>query len=190
MATQTLPEKPHQQRKLSFSKRSFGKKQVIQRSIKPTWFEKWEWLHYDESADAAFCHVFTKAEEGNLNHTQRIWCYFKRGFPIGRMPSRDSIVMSWVNAHQGVYNSGCKYLWILINLPQIPCMCKHLTINRITLESTPTSLHCQTCSVSTILILSNKRLKIRRMYGCQGQAKYENKVVKIIQHHSHITTLT
>ena len=45
----------------SFLKRSFGKKNVVQRSCQAVWFQSWLWLHYDEGQDAVFCYVCMRA---------------------------------------------------------------------------------------------------------------------------------
>ena len=44
-----------------FPKRKFGKKGE-ERSFRATWCEKYDWLHYDVSADAAFCYLCMRAE--------------------------------------------------------------------------------------------------------------------------------
>jgi len=51
-------------------------------AFKPTWFDRWNWLHYDESAsDAAFCHVCAKAEEeGKLKSNLKDSAFIQRGF--------------------------------------------------------------------------------------------------------------
>ena len=45
----------------SFPKRSFGKKNIVQRSCQAVWFQSWSWLHYDEGQDAVFCYVCMRA---------------------------------------------------------------------------------------------------------------------------------
>ena len=45
----------------SFPKRSFGKKNIVQRSCRAVWFQSWSWLHYDEGQDAVFCYVCMRA---------------------------------------------------------------------------------------------------------------------------------
>lgn len=44
-----------------FPKREFGKTIIVKRSFQSQWFSKWQWLHYDESRDLAFCHTCIKA---------------------------------------------------------------------------------------------------------------------------------
>ena len=44
-----------------FPKRKFGKKGE-ERSFRATWCEKYDWLHYNVSADAAFCYLCMRAE--------------------------------------------------------------------------------------------------------------------------------
>lgn len=83
MATSTLsfPEKPHQPKAFTFPIRSFGKKQAVQRSFKPTWFDKWNWIHYNEALDATFCHVCARAEEeGKLKANSKDLSFIQKGF--------------------------------------------------------------------------------------------------------------
>ena len=61
---ETLPDigdSPHQPRGISFPKRSFGKKKIVMRSFRDSWFDSWSWLHYHEEMDVAFCHVCVRA---------------------------------------------------------------------------------------------------------------------------------
>ena len=55
----TIPSIPHQPQTFNFPKRSFGKSKIVERSFQPGWFQKWPFLHYDESNDSVFCHVCT-----------------------------------------------------------------------------------------------------------------------------------
>ena len=50
-------DKPHQPLSFSFPKRDYGKSIVVKRSFQSQWFSKWQWLHYDQSRDMAFCHT-------------------------------------------------------------------------------------------------------------------------------------
>ena len=76
-----FPEKPHQPKSFCFPKRSFGKKQVVQRAFKATWFDQWNWIHYDESADVVFCHVCAKADEqGKLKASSKDLAFLRKGF--------------------------------------------------------------------------------------------------------------
>ena len=52
-----VPDKPHQPVAFNFPKRSFGKKNSVQRSFQASWFSQWPFLHYDEANDAVFCHT-------------------------------------------------------------------------------------------------------------------------------------
>ena len=52
-----ISSKPHQPKSFHFPKRSFGKSKVVERNIQPGWFNKWPFIHYDESIDSVFCHV-------------------------------------------------------------------------------------------------------------------------------------
>ena len=74
MATQvSLPdvsEIPHQPLKYSFPRHEFGQKNVVSCSFQGSWFNKWKWLHYDESRDLVFCHVYvTGVKSGELRLT-------------------------------------------------------------------------------------------------------------------------
>ena len=53
-------EKPHQPLALKFPKRQYGKQH---RAFQSGWFQHWHCLHYDESKDAAFCHICVAAIE-------------------------------------------------------------------------------------------------------------------------------
>jgi len=47
----------HQPTGFKFPLRGFGVKNTVYRSFQPPWFQRWPFLHYDESRDVAFCHV-------------------------------------------------------------------------------------------------------------------------------------
>ncbi|CAG2218221.1 unnamed protein product [Mytilus edulis] len=49
-------QKPNQPKNFNFPKRPFGKKSIEYRSFKPVWFEKFQWIHYNENEDKAYCH--------------------------------------------------------------------------------------------------------------------------------------
>ncbi len=57
----SLPVEAHQPRTFEFTKRSFGKKVVVNRSFQPSSFEKWPWLHYIENEDAVVCFTCAQA---------------------------------------------------------------------------------------------------------------------------------
>ena len=48
-------------KKFNFPNKKFEKTKVIMRSFQPSWFEKWPWLHYNESEDSVLCHTYAKA---------------------------------------------------------------------------------------------------------------------------------
>ena len=48
-------ETPNQPKDFKFPKRAFGVSKPVFRSFQPSWFTKWDWLHYDESKDVAYC---------------------------------------------------------------------------------------------------------------------------------------
>ena len=53
-----VPDSPHQPgNQFKFPKRSFGKKNVVQRSFQHSWFSKWQFLHYSEVNDTVVCHI-------------------------------------------------------------------------------------------------------------------------------------
>ena len=58
----SLPEvgdTPNQPLSFSFSfpKREYGRSIIVKCSFQSQWFSKWQWLHYDQSRDMAFCHT-------------------------------------------------------------------------------------------------------------------------------------
>ena len=61
LSTPSLGETPNQPRLLKFPQREFGQKTPVKRSFQPQWFNRWPWIHYDESSDAAFCFLCVKA---------------------------------------------------------------------------------------------------------------------------------
>ena len=66
MASFAFIVKPNQAKLLSFPKHSFGKKNVMQRAFKPSWFYKWKWIHYDETINAAFCLLLQALSSANF----------------------------------------------------------------------------------------------------------------------------
>ena len=59
--------KPHQPCQISFPPRTFGKQSPVQRSFQPSWYGKWQWLHYDVAWDAVLCFICCKAvKEGRV----------------------------------------------------------------------------------------------------------------------------
>ena len=63
-------ERPCQPRRASFPKVSFGKTAVKTRAFQPAWFDKWPWLHWDNSSERVFCHVCVRAvQAGKLSTT-------------------------------------------------------------------------------------------------------------------------
>ena len=63
-----LPKQAHQPQRYPFPKRSFGIKRVVERSFRPLWFAKWDWLHYVEDKDVVLC--FTCARANNEKKLQ------------------------------------------------------------------------------------------------------------------------
>ena len=80
---------PHQPKKFSFSKRSFGKEEVVQRSFQPKWFDKYNWLHYDESSDSLMCHVCSRADrEGKLKSALKDAVFISSGYRFQEQEGR------------------------------------------------------------------------------------------------------
>ena len=53
-SSESFPAEPLQPRSFHFPKREFGEMTVVKRSFNPGWFDRYKWLHYDETEDAAF----------------------------------------------------------------------------------------------------------------------------------------
>ena len=54
---------------------------MVQRAFISSWFDKWKWIHYDETADAAFCHVCMKADKaGKLKANSKDLAFLQKGF--------------------------------------------------------------------------------------------------------------
>ena len=63
-------ETPTQPKDFKFPKRAFGVSKPVFRSFQPSWFTKWDWLHYDESKDVAYCFTCVRAlKTGKLKTT-------------------------------------------------------------------------------------------------------------------------
>ena len=92
-------DKPNQPAALiSFPKRTFGKKQIVKRAFQWSWFKTWNWLHYDEVNDTAFCYYCGKAEqEGKLKATNKDVAFITKGLQTGRMLQTAFVVMSRAN---------------------------------------------------------------------------------------------
>ena len=52
---------PNQPRNISFPKLSFGKAKPVLRAFNGSWFDKWGWLHWDESSERVFCFTSVNA---------------------------------------------------------------------------------------------------------------------------------
>ncbi|XP_062523370.1 zinc finger MYM-type protein 1-like [Corticium candelabrum] len=74
-------DKFHPPKTFRFPRRKFGSKGET-RSFKAEWCEKFDWLHYDASADAAFCHVCMSAEleKKFLASTKKDHAFISKGF--------------------------------------------------------------------------------------------------------------
>ena len=56
-----IPEHLNQPMHFKFPQWQFEKKKIVKRSFQSQCFNKWQWLHYDETQDLAFCHVCATA---------------------------------------------------------------------------------------------------------------------------------
>ena len=76
-----LPPKFHPPKSYSFPTRKFGSREE-KRSFQVDWCKKHDWLHYDRSKDAAFCHVCLTAEYDKLflASTKRDPAFISRGY--------------------------------------------------------------------------------------------------------------
>ena len=76
-----IPSKFHPPKSFLFPKRSFGLKNE-KRSFRPEWCEKYSWLHYDASIDAAFCYICMKVEQESKYKvsTKREPAFISKGF--------------------------------------------------------------------------------------------------------------
>ena len=63
-----LGDKPNQPSAIfHFPKRRFGVTKPVYRSFQPGWFQKWPWLHYDQSEDKSFCFYCVQAlKQGSI----------------------------------------------------------------------------------------------------------------------------
>ena len=57
----SLPEVPNQPKDLQFPQRSFGKTKIVKRSFQPSWYDKWQWIHYNENEDSVLCFTCVQA---------------------------------------------------------------------------------------------------------------------------------
>ena len=57
LTTPSIGDHPHQPSDFNFPRREFGQQSKVKPSFKVAWFKQWNWLHYDEEKDAAFCSV-------------------------------------------------------------------------------------------------------------------------------------
>ena len=65
-----MPDKPYQPYTFPFPSCSFGKTTPVKRSFQPSWFHRFQWIHYDAGQDAAFCFFCCKAvKQGKVRLT-------------------------------------------------------------------------------------------------------------------------
>ena len=76
----TFPGKPHQPRLTSFPVVAFGSGSK-RRSFQANWFDKWPWLHWNDSLESIFCHVCIQASRAGLIRTKiSDQAFISRGF--------------------------------------------------------------------------------------------------------------
>ena len=61
LSTPSLEEVPNQSRSLKFPQHEFSQKTTVKQSFQPQWFDRWLWIHYDKSSNAAFCFLCVTA---------------------------------------------------------------------------------------------------------------------------------
>ena len=86
-------EKPQHPLSFKFPKHEFGKN-IVNRSFQAQWFNRWTWLHYEETTDWVFCFTCIKAYLENKLHA--------RGGPT----SRSAIRNWWYRPKISVSNIG------------------------------------------------------------------------------------
>ena len=77
-----IPVKFHPSKSFAFPARKFGSNGAEKRSFRAEWCAKYDWLHYDRVADAAFCHLCITAEHEKkfLVSTKRDPAFISRGY--------------------------------------------------------------------------------------------------------------
>lgn len=74
-------EQPNQPKNFKFPKRQFGKRSIEYRSFQPAWFQKFKWIHYDESEDKAYCHLCQIApRKGLVTSAKMSQAFISSGF--------------------------------------------------------------------------------------------------------------
>ena len=80
---------------------------VVKRSFQPQWFDRWLWIHYDESIDAAFCFSYVKAycqkQLNNCSSLETTYKIFLRDIQTGRTQVSSSIIMKKVDVIRMLY---------------------------------------------------------------------------------------
>ena len=72
---------PNQPRNISFPKLSFGKAKPVLRAFNGSWFDKWGWLHWDESSERVFCFTCVSAfKEKKLKCGTADTAFITRGY--------------------------------------------------------------------------------------------------------------
>ena len=103
----SMPEKFHPLKSFLLPKRAFGSKGQM-RSFRAEWCEKYSWLHYDNSTDAAYCYICMKAELGNkfLASTKHDPAFISKGFKNWK----DATIAFNAHLRSDCHKEGCEIL--------------------------------------------------------------------------------
>ena len=76
----SLPPSPHQPKQFVFPKRSLGEKSIEERACRAAWFDKWSWLHYNETEDYVLCHICATAFQKEKLKESAADAFVSKGF--------------------------------------------------------------------------------------------------------------
>ena len=107
LSTALMPEKFYPPKSLLLPKRAFRSKGQMH-SFRAKWCEKYSWLHYDNSTDAAHCYKCMKAEHGNrfLARTKRDPAFISKGFKNWK----DATIALNTHLRSDYHKKGCEIL--------------------------------------------------------------------------------
>ena len=76
-----IGDQPYHPRRVSFPKVSFGRSSITVRSFQAVWFDKWKWLHWDNSTESVYSHICLRAlRAGTLQCKTVDQAFLTRGF--------------------------------------------------------------------------------------------------------------
>ena len=97
---------PNQPKGTQFPMSSFGKKN---RSMNSSWFNRWSWLHYLESADSVFCFYCVKAyQKGVLSAHKKEATFISNGFKNWKKATERFAQHEKTDCHKEVVERGFK----------------------------------------------------------------------------------